>query len=72
MAVILWHCLIELLTFFDLGFIFRKLHIPVFASSKGRIFAGEIVLYSFSEWCGEDADLIPRNMDVSAVEMRMS
>lgn len=37
MAVVLWHCLIESLTFFDLDFfIFRKLRIPAFASPKGE------------------------------------
>lgn len=67
MAVILWHCLIELLVLFDLDFIFRKLHIPVFASSKLRIFVWNIFLHPFSDGHGEDADLSPRNVGISAV-----
>lgn len=67
MAVILWHCLIELLTPFDLDFIFRKWHIPVFASSKLRIFVWDSFLHPFSDGHGEDADLVPRNMGISAI-----
>lgn len=50
MAVILWHCSIKLLTSSDLDFIFRKLRIPVFASSKARFFCvcESSFLHSFS------------------------
>lgn len=41
-----------------------------FASSKGRSFTWEFFLCSLGDLCGEQADLTPRNVDVSAVEIK--
>lgn len=71
MAVTLCHCSIKLLTSSDLDFIFRKLHIPVFASSKARFFLCESsFLCSLSDSYGEDVDLITQNISVSAAAVK--